>query len=384
MEFVLERLPAALHPLVAEAKRRARRRRGLILLAVATVVAAGSAAVALRPQLSSPSGLAGGPTKLEVGWQVRLGSFPVVAYGAGSVWAASDAPPPDVHGRLLRLDPRTGKTIATLPVGWWPSQIAVGAGSVWVADSIGDGSRLAHRLPYDSGPLPGLADAVSRIDPATDRVVATIHVRGIQSITAGGGSAWTTSTPRSSEGETISRIDPRDNGISALRTLPGATGPLVWGGGRLWALTAGVAHSHVWELDPKTGRVVSSLVLPSSSLATMTYRSGLLWVNDTGDNAAVFWIRTGRGLSLARRERVPYALDLASGGPNLWVAAGDESLRLLDAASGAVRARIPFRGPRSVGVETNLLAAAGRRAWIVVETATRTDMVSHLVSVRAR
>ena len=63
--------------------------------------------------------------------------------------------------------------IASIPVGRSPAGIAVGAGSVWVANS-GDGT-------------------VSHVDPRSDRVVARIPVGGSpQALTVADGRAWVT------------------------------------------------------------------------------------------------------------------------------------------------------------------------------------------------
>jgi YVTN family beta-propeller protein len=58
--------------------------------------------------------------------------------------------------RIARIDPKTGKVTAMIPVGRGASGVAVGAGSVWVT---------SH-----------LDDTVSRIDPARREVVDTIDV----------------------------------------------------------------------------------------------------------------------------------------------------------------------------------------------------------------
>ena len=71
--------------------------------------------------------------------------------GAGSVWQTDYE-----NDVLLRIDPVTGKVLASIPVGSAPEGVAVTAGSVWVADE------------HDG--------AVTRIDPATNTVVATIPV----------------------------------------------------------------------------------------------------------------------------------------------------------------------------------------------------------------
>ena len=73
----------------------------------------------------------------------------------------------------MRIDPSTKAVTTTIPVGRSPAAVAIGAGSVWVANS-GDGT-------------------VTRIDPRTDKVVATIAVGGSpQAITVAGGRAWVT------------------------------------------------------------------------------------------------------------------------------------------------------------------------------------------------
>ena len=64
-----------------------------------------------------------------------------IALGAGAVWVADS-----LDDAVVRIDPATRAVTTTIPVGRRPSGVAVGAGSVWVANS-GDGT-------------------VTRIDPA--------------------------------------------------------------------------------------------------------------------------------------------------------------------------------------------------------------------------
>jgi YVTN family beta-propeller protein len=72
------------------------------------------------------------------------------------------------------VNPADGSIVAVIPTGAFADFLAVGDGGVWVQNN-GDSS-------------------VSRIDPATDTVLATIHVSGrpIQGgdIAVGGGSVW--------------------------------------------------------------------------------------------------------------------------------------------------------------------------------------------------
>ena len=74
--------------------------------------------------------------------------------------------------QVTRIDPDSN-SVTSFAVGRAPVGIAYGAGAVWVANS-GDGT-------------------VSRIDPTTSKVVATIRVgNSPRGIAVGGGKVWVT------------------------------------------------------------------------------------------------------------------------------------------------------------------------------------------------
>src|SRR6185503_13507892 len=129
-------------------------------------------------------------------------------------------------------DPSTNLVVETIPVGKSPRFIAAGAGAVWTLNQ-GDGS-------------------VSRVDPKTNKVVATIEV-GVPGnggdISVGEGSVWVTSFEYP-----LSRIDPSTNtvvqqfhgkGGDAVRAAPGA----------LWL--SNLEAGNVWRIDPR--RVLATL-----------------------------------------------------------------------------------------------------------------------------
>jgi peptide/nickel transport system substrate-binding protein len=100
---------------------------------------------------------------------IAVGSGPTaIAVGAGGVWVVDS-----LDDAVVRIDPGSRSVTATIPVGPSPAGVAFGAGSVWVANS-GDGT-------------------VTRINPNTDRVQATIRVGGSpQAITVADGRVWVT------------------------------------------------------------------------------------------------------------------------------------------------------------------------------------------------
>jgi serine/threonine-protein kinase len=123
---------------------------------------------------------------------IPVGSSPdAVAVGGGSVWVANRLT--GVNGTVTRIDPSTNQVAATIDVGVEPDSISFGAGSLWVANS-GDGT-------------------VSRIDPSSDTVVATMPLGGFPHwVTADGPSVWVTDR----QAGTVSRIDTATNTVAAV------------------------------------------------------------------------------------------------------------------------------------------------------------------------
>ena len=124
------------------------------------------------------------------------------------------------------LDANSGATLATVPTGPSPRFLTAGAGAVWTLNQ-GDGS-------------------VSRIDPATNKVSATIEV-GVPGeggdIAVGEGYVWVTAI-----GKPLSKIDPANNRVVAQYVGKGGEALRV-GLGSLW-LSNHEFHE-VWRIDPK-------------------------------------------------------------------------------------------------------------------------------------
>ena len=115
------------------------------------------------------------------------GSFNPI-FAGGSVWVASND-----GNALIRVDPATNKVTGSTPIGPKPRFLTVGEGSVWVLNQ-GDGT-------------------ISRVDAASGKLLATIAA-GIPGeggeIAFGGGSVWATVF-----GFPITRIDPATNKVIA-------------------------------------------------------------------------------------------------------------------------------------------------------------------------
>jgi YVTN family beta-propeller protein len=175
----------------------------------------------------------------------QLGS---VAVGYGGVWA--------VYGEstLARIDPATARVHGRGLAGALPSGIAIGAGSVWVANS-GDATVFRFNpLTFDEGPIKtvsvgsrptGIAfgdgavwvsdggnDAVTRIDP-TSGATATISVCHEPVAVATGDSAvWVACA----SGD-VSRIDAKTNAVQATVHVGNVPSGIAFGEGSVWVAT---------------------------------------------------------------------------------------------------------------------------------------------------
>jgi len=254
-------------------------------------------------------------------------------------------------------------SLGTIPVGRQPSAMAVGHGALWVANQ-GDGT-------------------VSRIDLATDRVVATVPVGDAADVVATGPDAvWVGGWSRRA-GNTVSRVDPLTNRVVA--TVPLASEPygLAVTGDAVWAteLVAGT----VTRIDPSANRVVATIrtggrpvhvaadersVWVAYPLDTLVRRidpltntvAGTVRVAQPQGVAIGFgsvWVPSQRarevlrfdpraGLTTARAAgRIPVAGEpafIAVGRTSVWVGGHDRTVQRIDPATGTVTASRPVAG----------------------------------------
>ena len=89
--------------------------------------------------------------------------------------------------RLWRLDARTGRIEATIPLGFPPTSVAVADGTAWITDGLHD-----RVVPVDAPQQPRAAAGAR-------------SARGASGVAAGAGGVWVANTIAG----TVSRIDPR-------------------------------------------------------------------------------------------------------------------------------------------------------------------------------
>ncbi|HKP17962.1 MAG TPA: YncE family protein [Gaiellaceae bacterium] len=258
----------------------------------------------------------------------------------------------------------------TIDVGATPMSLAYGAGSVWAANKDGG--------------------TVSRIDPRTDRVVATVRVGGQPwGLAFDGRSLWVGNYAAG----TISRIDPRTNRVAARVRVGTAPIALAYGRGALWV--ADYSTPALFRVGPRAGKVAARYPIPGAHLDVLPRPSGIWLASESGEltvfdpgrrrvthrltggadttfveacgaalwatnfEGTVVWRVDERRAAVTKRVRVGRrAAGIACARGSVWVASYETNRLLRITSGGRVAARLQT-GPSP----TDVLAAAGS-VWV--------------------
>jgi hypothetical protein len=203
--------------------------------------------------------------------------------------------------------------------------------NVAIGDALGRGATAGFGALWLSDPDRG---EILRVDPRTRRVKARIPVGSEASLDVGEGSVWAVAIPPGSFGSgVLTRIDPRTNRVVARIPLRRGGGDLQPGGPvlvgpRVWVIgpNGGVA------VDPARNRVVADIGVGSGGfqIVDALFRDGELWVTTSERATTRFDARTGRRLGRLRwrpdGQLIPYADKL--------IEVGARSVALVEPASG--------------------------------------------------
>lgn len=185
-----------------------------------------------------------------------------MAVAAGSLWVA------DCKDKTLnRIDLITAKTTAVIPTGIASPDgelnVVGGAGSIWVASDA--------------------KGVIARVDPAIDRVIASVAVDPDSNYLAfGSGALWAVSGTR----HVVQKIDPGTNKVAKRTPLGPQPGFLAVGEGAVWVQEQ--VDGTVARIDPVTG-VVSGRVKVDASLkyGDIDTGGGKVWLRTTAGQTFV-------------------------------------------------------------------------------------------------
>jgi DNA-binding SARP family transcriptional activator len=277
------------------------------------------------------------PQHSRVVGHVPVGRRPVaLAVGHGSVWVANTD-----DGTVSRIDPDRRQVIRTIGIGAPAVDLAVTTDAVWVAN--------------------GSDGTVSRIDPRVDAVVETIDLRGSSelvwnptyAVDADDDSVWIAAGPHH-----VVRIDPTTNEPSAVIDVGNVPVGLARGEEALWvvttaeralriephtntataevpveyplAVTAGKqavwvsdARGQVWRINPDTGTVTQTTSI-GGGLVGMCATDGMVFAANNADGTVVRIDQQDGGVvGLVPVGHAP--TDVASWGGAVWVSIQSES-----------------------------------------------------------
>jgi DNA-binding beta-propeller fold protein YncE len=316
--------------------------RTLTVAAVAALVVA-VAAVGIWAAGSGPRRSAGG------GQRVPAGS-PVVASvrlddTPRQVVLAADGLWTVGERALYRIDPAGNRVVATIPVGTVvaaPAALALAGGVAWVPA--------------------GASSTLWRVDRATGRVDGRIgldrRLLGPVGVAAQDGTVWVSCCALQhgpGPAGVLLRVDPRRNRVVAR--IPIADGPLAVaaGGGAVWVATA---RGGVLRVDPRSNRVVGRVPLAAGSrVEAIAATPQGIWAVDTGDYH-VLRLDPGSGrVGLAVAAPLPRGVGVGDGGA--WaIVTNDRTLARVDERDGRLRARVPadlVRDVRGIAVGAGAL-----------------------------
>jgi DNA-binding SARP family transcriptional activator len=185
---------------------------------------------------------------------VRVGRRPVaLAVGHGSVWVANTD-----DGTVSRIDPDRSEVIRTIGIGAPAIDLAVAADAVWVAN--------------------GSDGTVSRIDPSIDAVVETIDLRGSSelawnttyAVEADADSVWIAAGPHH-----VIRIDPATNEPVAIIDVANVPVGVALGEDALWVVTTA---ERAVRIEPRTNTATTEV--PIGYPVALTAGKQAVWVSD--------------------------------------------------------------------------------------------------------
>lgn len=248
-------------------------------------------------------------------------------------------------------DPLAARTQAEIDVPGGPDLPVAAFGSLWLVAPDGEVAN------------------VTRIDPATNEIVATIalEANACQALGASDEAMWTCASGG------LARIDPLTNQIEQVVDYDLATtlffGYLPFGAGSLWSLGGdGVARNQVIRIDPMTNEVAMTYELEFDA-SWISFGEGALWLTDT--TGGTLWrLDPASGAITVHTSDLPGPGPSTVGAGSVWLSvrtgpddrptANDVTLVRIEPTSGDVVAEIVLGG--SIG-EIGLYAD-GDAVWV--------------------
>jgi virginiamycin B lyase len=216
---------------------------------------------------------------------------------------------------VQRIDPATNRILATVRVsGEACSGLAYGFGSIWV-------------------PICGKKPALVRVDASKNTITATLPIppAGPEGgITASADSIWIVTDKNG----TLSRIDPVTNAVRQKISIPRGSYNPVFSDGTIWI--TGVENNVLTPIEASSGAVWASIpVGPKPRF--LTAGAGSIWTLNQGDGTVSRVDEKSRKVTATIRAGIPGAGgDIDYGADSVWLTVFDVPLTRVDATTNRV------------------------------------------------
>jgi YVTN family beta-propeller protein len=315
-----------------ELERPGRRRLAFAIGGLAVLVAAAVAAI-----LALSGGGSGGPEPIA---SIDVGSAPVALTVGSSVWVASQGGP-----QIDAIDPANDRLARSpIHIDGVPFSIAVGLGSIWVANHA--------------------ASTVMRLDPSERPEPLSIPVGDHPSdVAVDDRWVWVT------DDHGVSRVDPETNRVDATVQLtpPGSpsppTSPVATGEGAVWAATAG----SMWKIDPEQAKTVGDPIPIGDRPNDIVVGEGSVWEIDIFEGLTRIDPDKARVAEKIAVGSHPHGVKTGFG--YVWVAnGGDSTVSRVDPETDQVDATIPINAdPADIAVGKGAVWTANNGASTVTK-----------------
>ena len=229
---------------------------------------------------------------------------------------------------ITGMDPATNKVTATIAVGKRPcSGLASGFGAIWVPN-CGD-------------------QTISRVDVKTRTVVATLATGVGDSeggIATGAGSVWMLVDKKG----TLVRLDPATNkAVAEIAVAPGSF-CAAFGEGALWVTST--EKSLVTRIDPQTNLIVETIPVGKSP-RFLTVGEGGVWTLNQGDGTVTrIDPKTNKVVATVKAGLVGEGGEIAAGEGSVWATLFGFPITRIDPATNKVAQQFVGEGGDAIRV----------------------------------
>lgn len=230
---------------------------------------------------------------------------------------------------VSEIDPRTNRLVATVLLPGNPcAGLALEHGGLWV-------------------PLCANPNVLARVDLLTHEVTLLPGVGPADregGITSSPDSVWLITDKRA----TLARIDPSSGRIrQAIHVLPGSFNPL-YGAGQIWVTRAGGAQ--VTVVDANTGKI-RAMVRTGPEPRFLTSGAGAVWTLNQGDGTLTrIDVKARRVIQTTALGTPGHGGDIKFGGGMVWTSFSSVPLTVVDGNTGLVLCQWTGPGGDALGV----------------------------------